>query len=142
MYIFFQEFHLRTLERAAQHGSAVLKSTVPSSHSDKVVGLGYLSEVSHSVIFNICNVCFFMRKEWLLLKKERKTIVVFTLFLVFLVLVFLRVNFSSCDLWWCEFMAFRMSSWWFLFFLFFLEQGLHKYTSNSTKDCGNKVSGR
>lgn len=31
----FQEFHLKTLERAVQHGSAVLNSTVPSNHSDK-----------------------------------------------------------------------------------------------------------
>ncbi|KAH6817014.1 hypothetical protein C2S51_000617 [Perilla frutescens var. frutescens] len=31
----FQEFHLKTLERAAQHASAVYKSTIPSNHSDK-----------------------------------------------------------------------------------------------------------
>ncbi|XP_057812014.1 protein TPX2-like isoform X2 [Salvia miltiorrhiza] len=31
----FQEFHLKTLERAAQHGSAAFKSTGLSNHSDK-----------------------------------------------------------------------------------------------------------
>ncbi|XP_047944171.1 protein TPX2 [Salvia hispanica] len=31
----FQEFHLKTSERAAQHGSAAFKSTTPSNHSDK-----------------------------------------------------------------------------------------------------------
>ncbi|KAL1559771.1 protein TPX2 [Salvia divinorum] len=31
----FQEFRLKTSERAAQHGSAAFKSTVPSNHSDK-----------------------------------------------------------------------------------------------------------
>ncbi|KAI3453532.1 hypothetical protein Pfo_010195 [Paulownia fortunei] len=33
----FQEFHLKTSERAMQHGSAVSKSTVPRDHSDKVL---------------------------------------------------------------------------------------------------------
>ncbi|GFP81839.1 protein tpx2 [Phtheirospermum japonicum] len=32
----FQEFHLKTSERALQHSSATLKSTVPSNHSNKV----------------------------------------------------------------------------------------------------------
>ncbi|KAL1547534.1 protein TPX2-like isoform X2 [Salvia divinorum] len=31
----FQEFHLKTSERAALHGSAAFKSTAPSHHSDK-----------------------------------------------------------------------------------------------------------
>ncbi|KAK6137584.1 hypothetical protein DH2020_028664 [Rehmannia glutinosa] len=31
----FQEFHLKTSERALQHSSTILKSTVPSNHSNK-----------------------------------------------------------------------------------------------------------
>ena len=48
---FFQEFHLKTSERAAQHGSAAFKSTTPSNHSDKVVGLGCMN-ASLTLIFN------------------------------------------------------------------------------------------
>ncbi|XP_051114825.1 protein TPX2-like isoform X2 [Andrographis paniculata] len=33
----FQEFHLKTSERAAQHSSSVLNSTIPSNHPDKVL---------------------------------------------------------------------------------------------------------
>ncbi|KAG6418828.1 hypothetical protein SASPL_121034 [Salvia splendens] len=70
----FQEFHLKTSERAAQHGSAAFKSTTPSNHFDKVVGLGCMN-ASLTLISNA-------------------------------------------------------------------SYGLHKYSSNITKECGNKVPGR
>ncbi|EYU39042.1 hypothetical protein MIMGU_mgv1a019446mg [Erythranthe guttata] len=44
----FQEFHLKTTQRALQHSSAVLKSTVPSGYSDKEL---------HKVTTNLTTDC-------------------------------------------------------------------------------------